>query len=148
MASASAINDATLPKSWASVSMHLACWSLIRYRLCITVKAFFLRTGASPGGGIILNSVIFSYLVYRISYSAYLCFILCFLSHLNRKTSRILSVNRIPRRCVLVLNSALCKSSTVGLAGDLPNIDNNTPAKNPRDEPILVRADIFLVCSS
>jgi hypothetical protein len=30
----------------------------------------------------------------------------------------------------------------VGLGGDLPNIDSNPPAKNPRTEPILVRTDI------
>jgi len=35
---------------------------------------------------------------------------------------------------VLVLNSARFKSSTVGSGGDLPNIDNKTPASKPRND--------------
>jgi len=64
------------------------------------------------------------------------------LSHLNRKTPRIRSVKRIPSRCVLVLNSARCKSAVVGLVGDLPKIDNNPPPSKPRNEFIFVRTDI------
>ena len=38
-------------------------------------------------------------------------YIYFFLSHLTLKTSRILSVKRIPSFCALLLNSPLCKSS-------------------------------------
>jgi len=56
---------------------------------------------------------------------------------------RILSVNRIPKRCVLVLNSARCKSAGVGLAGDLPNIDRSRLANKANNEFIFVPKDIF-----
>jgi hypothetical protein len=69
---------------------------------------------------------------------------LFFLIHLNRKTSRILSLNRIPKRCVLVLNSIRFKSFVVGLAGDLPNNDNNPAANKARNEFILVRTRILV----
>ena len=68
-----------------------------------------------------------------------------FFIHLNRKTSRILSLNRIPKRCVLVLNSIRFKSSAVGLAGDLPNNDNNPDANKARNEFILVRTRILMI---
>ncbi|MHC4228574.1 MAG: hypothetical protein ACYSW0_14205 [Planctomycetota bacterium] len=48
------------------------------------------------------------------------------------------SLKRIPKRCVLVGKSARFKSSGAGLAGDLPNSDNNPAAKKPRNEFILV----------
>jgi hypothetical protein len=66
-----------------------------------------------------------------------------FFIHLNRKTSRILSVNRIPKRCVLDLNSIRFKSFVVGLAGDLPNTVNKPAASKLRNEFILVRIRIL-----
>ena len=57
--------------------------------------------------------------------------------------SRILSVKRIPKRCVLVLNSARCKSAAVGLGGDLPNIDRNPATSKPRNELTLCRTVIL-----
>jgi len=66
-----------------------------------------------------------------------------FFIHLNRKTSRILSVNRIPKRCVLDLNSIRSKSFVVGLAGDLPNTVNKPAASKLRNEFILVRTCIL-----
>jgi len=66
-----------------------------------------------------------------------------FFIHLNRKTSRILSVNRIPKRCVLDLNSIRFKSFVVGLAGDLPNIVNKPAASKLSNEFILVRTRIL-----
>jgi len=71
-----------------------------------------------------------------------------FFSHLNRKTSRIFSLNRIPIRCVLVLKSACCNSSTVGLASDLPNSDDTPAARKPRKEPFFVRRRICVIRSS
>ena len=70
-----------------------------------------------------------------------------FFSHLKRKTLRILSLKRIPKRCVLVLKSARLRSSATGVAGDLPNIDNRPAAISPRKEFILTRKDIRLVVS-
>jgi len=67
-----------------------------------------------------------------------------FFIHLNRKTSRILSVNRIPKRCVLDLNSIRFKSFVVGLAGDLPNTVNKPAASKLRNEFILVRTRILV----
>jgi len=67
-----------------------------------------------------------------------------FFIHLNRKTSRILSVNRIPKRCVLDLNSIRFKSCVVGLAGDLPNTVNKPAASKLRNEFILVRTRILV----
>jgi hypothetical protein len=46
---------------------------------------------------------------------------------------------------VLVLNSTRLKSFVVGLAGGLPNIDENQPAHKPRNEFILELTDIFLI---
>jgi hypothetical protein len=66
------------------------------------------------------------------------------LSHLNRKTSRIFSVNRIPRCCVLVLKSARLRSLAPGFEGDLPNSDKSPPASNPSNEFILVRKRIIM----
>jgi hypothetical protein len=57
--------------------------------------------------------------------------------------SRIFSVNRIPNRCVLVLNSARCKSTVVGLGGDLPNIDSNRLANTANNELNFVPKDII-----
>lgn len=68
-----------------------------------------------------------------------------FFIHLNRKTSRIFSVNRIPKRCVLDLNSIRSKSFVVGLAGDLPNIVNKPAASKLRNEFILVRTRILMI---
>jgi hypothetical protein len=68
-----------------------------------------------------------------------------FFIHLNRKTSRILSLNRIPKRCVLDLNSIRFKSFVVGLAGDLPNIVNKPAASKLRNEFILVRTRILMI---
>jgi hypothetical protein len=71
-----------------------------------------------------------------------------FFIHLNRKTSRILSLNLIPKRCVLDLNSIRFKSFVVGLAGDLPNIANRPAASKLRNEFILVRTRILVTrCS-
>jgi len=71
---------------------------------------------------------------------------LFFLIHLNRKTSRIFSVNRIPKRCVLDLNSIRFKSFVVGLAGDLPNNVNKLAASKLSNEFILVRTRILVKC--
>ena len=65
-------------------------------------------------------------------------------SHLNRKTSRIFSLNRTPRCCVLVLKSARFKSSTTGFRDDLPNSDKSHPASNPRNELILEQKRILM----
>jgi hypothetical protein len=46
---------------------------------------------------------------------------------------------------VLVLNSIRLKSSAVGFAGDLANIDNKVPASKPKNELTLLRMDIKLV---
>jgi hypothetical protein len=48
--------------------------------------------------------------------------------------SRIFSVNRIPKRWVLVLNSARCKSAVVGLERDFPKIERNRPANKDKNE--------------
>jgi len=56
---------------------------------------------------------------------------------------RILSVKRIPKRCVLVLNSARCKSAVVGLEGDFPNIERKRPASKAKNEFIFTPKDII-----
>ena len=61
----------------------------------------------------------------------------CRLIHLNRKTLRILFVKRTPIRWVLVLKSALLKSSVVGLPGLFPKSERNQPAIAPMNELIL-----------
>ena len=71
---------------------------------------------------------------------------LFFLIHLKRNTSRILSLNRIPIRCVLVLNSIRFKSFVAGLAGDLPNTVNKTAARKLKNEFIFVRTRIIRIC--
>ena len=65
-----------------------------------------------------------------------------FLIHRNLKTSRIFSLNRIPSRCAVVLNSAFCKSSVVTLPDFLPSSDIIPAATKPRNEFIFLRADI------
>ena len=65
-----------------------------------------------------------------------------FLSHLNRNTLRILSLNRIPKRCVLVPKSARRKSSTPGRCGDAPNSDDKPAARKPRKVLFLKRRGI------
>jgi len=53
----------------------------------------------------------------------------------------------MPKLCVLDLNSIFLKSFAVGLAGDLPNIDNTPAAIKARNEFILVRIRILLIWS-
>jgi len=57
----------------------------------------------------------------------------------------MLSLNRTPRRCVLVLNSICLKSSVVGFAGDLPNTVNKTAAIELKNEFIFVRTCIIRI---
>ncbi|MHC4111711.1 MAG: hypothetical protein ACYSUY_11590 [Planctomycetota bacterium] len=57
--------------------------------------------------------------------------------------SRIFSVNRIPKRCVLVLNSARCKSAVVGLERDFPNIERKRPTSKAKNEFIFAPKDII-----
>ena len=72
-------------------------------------------------------------------------YILFFLIHLNRKTSRIFSLNLMPKRCVLDLNSIMFKSSAVGLAGDFPNTDNKPAASKLKNEFVLTRKRILII---
>ncbi len=65
------------------------------------------------------------------------------LSHLHLNASRIFSLKRTPRRCVLAGKSARFKSPAAGPAGDLPNSDNIAPAMNPRRELIVVEKRMF-----
>ena len=68
----------------------------------------------------------------------------CRLIHLNRKTSRILSLKLIPIPCVLVLNSALLRSSAVGLAGAFLKSDSSQAAVAPINELGLVMSDVVI----
>lgn len=54
------------------------------------------------------------------------------------------SVKRRPRRCVLVLNSACCRSAVVGLGCDLPNMEDSIPIIKPITELLLVLTGIII----
>ena len=99
-----------------------------------------LSVGGGPGGGMILYLAIKNPNEKRKDKNEKLRNF--YLSHLQRKTLRIFSVNRIPNRCVLVLNSARRKSSTVGVVCELPIADNIQPPRKPKNEFVLVLTDI------